>query len=125
MTNFKEPWLAGDRLRGFTRSENAITNRDIVAIGTSAGGVEALKTFRQIYPRRSWSPCTCPARRVRHSTKFLSHAGPLPPAIAGDRQPLRKGRIFLALPGRHLLADGNHLNRCDSAAMSAMPTPPK
>jgi two-component system, chemotaxis family, protein-glutamate methylesterase/glutaminase len=90
-----------------------MANRDIVAIGTSAGGVEAL-----LYLAQRFSP-NFPATvlvTIHLSRQFrseldglLSKAGPLPATFAHDGAPLRKGHIYIAPPDRHLLIDENHL----------------
>src|SRR5262245_2235778 len=91
-----------------------MANRDIVAIGTSAGGVEALlflaKSFPADFPATVLVTLHLPSQSRSTLDEILSRAGPLPVAFAGDRQPLRKGRIFIAPPGRHLLVDGDQLS---------------
>jgi two-component system, chemotaxis family, protein-glutamate methylesterase/glutaminase len=42
--------------------------------------------------------------------EILNGFGPLPAAFATDRQALKKGRIFIAPPGKHLLVDGDRLS---------------
>lgn len=86
--------------------------RDIIVIGASMGGIEALSALvRQL-------PEDLPAAVfvVQHTSvespallaAILSRAGPLPAVTAEDRMPLRRGRIYVAPPDRHLLltADG-------------------
>lgn len=91
-----------------------MANRDVVAIGTSAGGVEALlflaKNFPANLPATVLVTLHLPSASRSTLDEILSRAGPLPASFAGDRQPLRKGRIFIAPPGRHLLVDGDHLS---------------
>jgi two-component system, chemotaxis family, protein-glutamate methylesterase/glutaminase len=40
----------------------------------------------------------------------LTSAGPLPAAFAADGERLKKGRIYIAPPDRHLLVDGDRLS---------------
>lgn len=91
-----------------------MANRDVVAIGTSAGGVEALlflaKSFPADFPAAVLVTLHLPSQSRSSLDEILSRAGPLPAAFAGDGQPLRKGRIFIAPPGRHLLLDTDRLS---------------
>ena len=83
---------------------------DLIAIGTSMGGLEAL---REVCGRL---PPDLPAAVfvVRHVTpgappllaKLLGRAGPLPAVNATDGEPVRPGRIYVAPPDRHLLVRG-------------------
>ncbi len=90
-----------------------MANRDVLAIGASAGGVEALtflaKHFRQDFP-------ACILVTIHLSNLFpssldqvLSRAGPLPAVFPQDGEEVRNGRIYIAPPGRHLLLDGHRL----------------
>src|SRR5262245_55891014 len=91
-----------------------MANRDVVAIGTSAGGVEALlflaKNFPANLPATVLVTLHLPSQSRSSLDEILSRAGPLPAAFAGDQQQLCKGRIFIAPPGRHLLVDSDHLS---------------
>src|SRR5262249_2296055 len=91
-----------------------MANRDIVAIGTSAGGVAALlflaKNFSANLPATVLVTLHLPNQPGSTLDEILARAGPLPAAFAHDQQVLRKGRIFIAPPGRHLLVDGEHLS---------------
>jgi two-component system, chemotaxis family, protein-glutamate methylesterase/glutaminase len=88
-------------------------NRDIVAIGASAGGVEALIGLV------AGLPADLPAsvlvtlhlsNQFRSSLdELLTRAGSLRAKFAEDREPLRKGRIYVAPPDRHLLVEGDRI----------------
>ncbi|HLH88885.1 MAG TPA: chemotaxis protein CheB [Xanthobacteraceae bacterium] len=90
-----------------------MTHRDILAIGTSAGGFEALRLLAQKLP------ADFPASIlvvIHLSSEFhsaldtiLSHAGPLTASFAEHGERLRYGHIFIAPPKSHLLLDGDHL----------------
>ncbi|HEX6037151.1 chemotaxis protein CheB [Longimicrobium sp.] len=81
--------------------------RDIIVIGASAGGVEAVSTVARGLPADlpaavfvvvhfpPWSRSVLP--------QILGRAGPLPAAHAVDGEAIRPGRIYVAPPGRHLL----------------------
>src|SRR5215510_4258480 len=90
-----------------------MANRDILAIGTSAGGFDALR-----FLAAEFSP-ELPASVVvviHQSTQFrseldaiLTQAGPLPASFAADGQTLQKGRIYIAPAERHLIVESEHL----------------
>jgi len=85
--------------------------RDIVVIGASAGGIEALSVLV------GGLPPNLPAAVfiVQHLSptshgylpRILARAGPLPVAHAQDGDSIQSGRIFVAPPDAHVtLADG-------------------
>lgn len=86
-------------------------NRDILAIGASAGGVEALTQlvsgFRREFPAAVLVTLHLSNQFRSSLDELLTRAGPLPAQFAQDGEPLRKGRIYIAPPDRHLLVDGN------------------
>jgi len=90
-----------------------MSNRDVLAIGASAGGVDAL-----VYLARHF-PADFPAAIVatvhlspygRSSLdRILGNAGPLPAKFAIDGAPVERGTIHLAPPDRHLIMDRDRL----------------
>lgn len=88
-------------------------NRDLVGIGTSAGGVRALLFLVRHLPADL--PATIlvtihlPQQSVSSLDELLSNSGPLKAAFAADGDPLERSRIVIAPPGRHLLVDGDRL----------------
>jgi two-component system chemotaxis response regulator CheB len=85
------------------------THRDLIGIGASAGGIEALTRLLPTIPRDlpaaivvvlhlgARSPSSLPA--------LLARVGPLPAEYAEDGAALRAGRIYVAPPDRHLIVD--------------------
>jgi two-component system chemotaxis response regulator CheB len=83
--------------------------RDIIVIGASAGGVEALQVLVSTLPR------TLPAAVfvVQHVPpwgcsslpQILTRSGPLPAALAEDGELFKYGRIYIAPPDYHLLLE--------------------
>jgi two-component system chemotaxis response regulator CheB len=81
--------------------------RDLIVIGASAGGIEALLSLAADLPR------DLPAALLvvvhlspTHRSvlpRMLSAAGPLPASHAVDGETVMPGRIYLAPPNRHLL----------------------
>ena len=90
-----------------------MANRDILAVGTSAGGVEALrylaKWFHPQFPASVLVTIHVPSNFRSVLDKLLSRAGPLPAQFATDGDVLEKGRIYIAPPNRHLIVDGHRL----------------
>jgi two-component system, chemotaxis family, protein-glutamate methylesterase/glutaminase len=94
-------------------AEYGMANRDVLAIGTSAGGVEALsflaKSFRPDFPAAVLISIHLPTLFRSSLDEILSHAGPLPAAFANNGETMKKGRIYIAPPGSHLIVDRERL----------------
>lgn len=91
-----------------------MANRDVIAIGTSAGGVEALLFLAQRLPHGLPASVLVTLHLASHFRSsldvMLSRAGPLPATFAAQGDRLERGRIYIAPPARHLLLDGDHLS---------------
>lgn len=84
-----------------------MANHDIIVIGASMGGVQALSTLVAQFP------ADLPAAIfiVQHVSPeapsmladILSRAGPLPAKAAAHGEKIEQGRIYVAPPNRHLL----------------------
>jgi two-component system chemotaxis response regulator CheB len=83
--------------------------RDIVAIGTSSGGVDALKRLVAALPAdyRGAIFIVMHISPEAHSELpgILTRAGPLPAVAATDQMPIQHGRIHVAPPDFHLLLE--------------------
>jgi two-component system chemotaxis response regulator CheB len=92
----------------------AVANRDVVAIGTSAGGVEALlylvKHLPKAFPASILVTIHLPSQGKSALDEILTRVGPLSAQFANDGEVLRKGHIYIAPQDRHLLLDGNRLS---------------
>jgi two-component system, chemotaxis family, protein-glutamate methylesterase/glutaminase len=90
-----------------------MANRDLVAIGTSAGGVEALRFlangFPENFPASILVTIHLPLQFHSSLNEVLTRAGNLPATFANDGEVRKKARIYLAPPGRHLIVDGEQL----------------
>lgn len=80
---------------------------DLIVIGASAGGVEALTALVAGLPA-NLPAAVCvvvhiPATNVSVLPKILARAGVLPAKHPVDGEMLQKGRIYVAPPDRHLL----------------------
>lgn len=85
--------------------------RDIIVVGASAGGVEALSRLAAglppDLPAAVFVVLHVPPYATSVMPRILSRAGPLPALHARDGEPIRHGRIYVAPPDYHLLiSDG-------------------
>ena len=82
-------------------------HRDVVAVGASAGGVEALRSLvaglPPDYPGAVLVVLHVPRQGPSAMPTILSRYGPLPAAMAVDGEELRSGRIYVAPNDHHLL----------------------
>jgi two-component system, chemotaxis family, protein-glutamate methylesterase/glutaminase len=92
---------SGDRLRG------------VVAVGASAGGVEALTEFASGLPADL--PCAVlialhiPPTAPSVLASIIDRSGPLPAVSAADGDKLEAGKIVVAVPDRHILIDDHRV----------------
>jgi two-component system, chemotaxis family, protein-glutamate methylesterase/glutaminase len=88
-----------------------LANRDVLAVGTSAGGVEALiylvKRFPADFPAAVLVTIHLASNFNSSLDGILTRAGCLPAIFVREREELQKGRIFLAPPGRHLIVEAD------------------
>jgi two-component system chemotaxis response regulator CheB len=90
-----------------------MANRDILAIGTSAGGFDALRFLAGEFPRDFPASVLVV---IHLSSQFnstldaiLTQAGPLPARFAQDGDKLERSRIYIAPPKQHLLVESDQL----------------
>jgi two-component system, chemotaxis family, protein-glutamate methylesterase/glutaminase len=87
--------------------------RDIVVIGASAGGLDALPRLAASFPSNFQTAIFISIHLYGGNDNFLPYllnrTGPLPAAHATDGEPIRKGRIYTAPPDYHLGFDDGHI----------------
>src|SRR5262245_51072673 len=95
------------------RSQNGSRRRDLIVIGASAGGIEALKTLVRglpadlpasvfiVNPIHPTSPSILP--------QILERFGNLPVEHAVQGEEIRQGRIYVAPPDCHMIVDDGHI----------------
>ncbi|MBV9282741.1 MAG: chemotaxis protein CheB [Chloroflexi bacterium] len=87
--------------------------RDIIVVGASAGGVEALSSLVAGFPPSLKAAVLVvlhlPPTATSHLPVILNRAGPLPALSAVDGQAIVYGRIYVAPPDYHLLLRPGHI----------------
>ncbi|KLO29813.1 protein-glutamate methylesterase [Mycolicibacter heraklionensis] len=82
---------------------------NVVGVGASAGGVEALKTLAATLPNdlpyAVLVVLHIPPGAPSVLARILDRAGPLPAETATAGTPMEHGKIYVAVPGHHLLVD--------------------
>lgn len=85
----------------------------VVAIGASAGGVEALSNLAAglspDVPFAYLMVLHIPADAPSILARIIDRSGPLPAVAARDGAPLEPGHIYVGVPDRHLLVDDHHV----------------
>ncbi|HYO21542.1 MAG TPA: chemotaxis protein CheB [Flavisolibacter sp.] len=91
-----------------------MAKRDIIVVGTSAGGVEALLSFVKSLPRGLNASVFIVLHLSPFSTsnlpRILSRAGHLPAVHAKDGEKMEQGKIYIAPPDHHVILEkGNKM----------------
>ena len=88
--------------------------RDVIVVGASAGGVEALADLARglppDFPAAVFVVLHLPAEANSNLPSILERAGPLPAVHPEDGAPIYPGRIYVAPPNHHLLVDGSQIH---------------
>lgn len=94
--------------------EQGFGNRDVIVIGGSAGGVEAMRALAHGLPADLPAAVLVTIHRGPDHPGLLAQvldaAGPLPAVMAEEGQRLERRRIHVAPPDRHLLVEREHLH---------------
>ena len=89
-----------------------MTRRDVVVVGTSAGGVNALRALAATLPANLPASIVVVLHVGQHKSRMptlLETAGPLSAAHVADGEPLRAGHIHVAPSDHHVLVEGSRL----------------
>jgi two-component system chemotaxis response regulator CheB len=93
--------------------------RSLVAIGASAGGVEALMRLTRGLPADlPAAVCAVVHQPPRHDSmlaRILDREGPLPAVLGRDEMELRPGTVYIAPPDRHLIVHPDRLRLMQTA----------
>lgn len=93
------------RVRGITDCESSLATYDIIVVGASAGGVEALATFVSQLPRDLRAAVFVVLHLSRGRSvlpEILTRAGDLPAVHPDDGDKIEQGRIYVGRPDHHL-----------------------
>src|SRR5919202_4143414 len=93
--------------------EPAMAGHDVIVVGASAGGLEALREVVATLPP-ALPAAVCVVWHMSAESpgllpEILERAGPLPAAHPEDGEPLQPGRIAVAPPDRHLLLEPGYV----------------
>jgi two-component system chemotaxis response regulator CheB len=81
--------------------------KDIIVIGTSAGGIEALRALASAFPKDFSASIFAVLHTSPNSpgvlSSILDRAGPLPAICVSRTEVIRPGRIYVPAPDHHLL----------------------
>ena len=83
----------------------------VVAVGGSAGGMDAMRTILAALPPDLEAAVVVVQHRAPESdalAEVLQHGSALPVAEAEDKDPLEPGRVYLAAADYHLLVEPGH-----------------
>ncbi|AFZ34968.1 CheB methylesterase [Stanieria cyanosphaera PCC 7437] len=90
-----------------------MNNHHIITIGTSAGGIRALKTLVSQLPKDFPASIHIvqhlPSESRSNLPQILNKAGQLPVAFAKDGELIESGRIYLAPPDFHMTLEKNYI----------------
>src|SRR5947208_10417887 len=96
-----------------SRQQNNGAAHDIVVIGASAGGVQALQELMRGMPEDFAGSVFVVVHTSASSPgilpNLLDRAGPLPVAHGKDREKIQPGRVYVAPPDFHLLLEDGHM----------------
>lgn len=87
-----------------------MSNRDIVVIGASAGGLEAVSDILSALPKDLGAAIFVVVHGVTASfSKVLERVCALPVAPAVDGDPIEPNRVYCGIPDWHLMLEGNRV----------------
>jgi two-component system chemotaxis response regulator CheB len=100
-------------MEGSAPAEHVI-QRDLIVVGTSAGGVEALQRLVSDLPPELPSSVLVVLHMMAEGTSvldaILSRAAQMPATLATDGERLERGHVYVAPPNVHLLVRGDRIH---------------
>src|SRR5262245_45211626 len=96
------------------RPPEHVVQRDIVAVGASAGGVDTLQRLVSELPAELPASVLVVLHLMSAGTslldEILERSGYLPVTQAHDEEQLERGHVYVAPPDFHLLVRGDHVH---------------
>lgn len=91
-----------------------MAHRDVIVIGASAGGIEAIKDLLGSIPPRGLDAAVFVVLHVPPTGgaalgKIFDRAGPMAAALAVDGEHIEAGRVYVAVADHHLIAVDGHI----------------
>ena len=90
-----------------------MAHRDLVVIGTSAGGIEAVQQLLSGLPAKLDAAVLIVVHTSNHAAGLLpwifERAGRLPVMHPEDSTPIQRGQVYVALPNFHMIVKGDLL----------------
>jgi two-component system chemotaxis response regulator CheB len=90
-----------------------VQRRDIIVVGGSAGGVEAISRLvgklPRDFPASVFVTLHFPAQGISVLPRILARAGSMPAEHPTDGETVEHGRIYVAPPDRHLILQPGHV----------------
>lgn len=90
-----------------------MAHRDLIVIGASAGGIEALQQLLRQLPANLQAAVLIVVHTSNHPVSVLPNimqrAARLPAVHPADGTPIQKGRVYIAPPDYHMIVEGNLL----------------
>ena len=96
-----------------------MATHDIIVIGASAGGVEAITSVIADLPRDLHASVFVVLHMSRGRSmlaEILTRLGRLPAAQPADGESLQYGRVYVAMPDHHMVLEGGVVRMVHSAA---------
>ncbi|HTI36004.1 MAG TPA: chemotaxis protein CheB [Vicinamibacterales bacterium] len=100
-----------------------MARHDIILIGASAGGVEAISRVIAEFPRDLHASVFVVLHISRGRSllpEILSRAGRMPAAHPTDGEPLQYGRIYIAPPDHHMIIDEGRVRAVRTASENGL-----
>jgi two-component system chemotaxis response regulator CheB len=97
-----------------------------VVIGASAGGLDAVRTVINVFPKALNAPVFIVVHTSPEGPGLLSsildRVGPLPARTARHLEVIENGHIYVAPPDRHLVVDDRRIRLTRGPAQAASPS---